>query len=232
MATLQSAIYVAEQLLQNKAILLPRVCANFLKVYSSLTKSNDQPYLNVEETTIKFSARWLLQKLVMHLKQHLSFKCIHKKYGTLLYRTGGDVLSWALGAKSSEPECSYTVHSKSDESILIEASYIINDVIHNEIDRLQNMDCEPLNLDISKFTEDIDPKLLTFINNATKSTRCRKGAVSKVETCHTKAVRRFQIFCQLIFCTNPSCPTPMHYLLADAIEILCGGSRDLIKNFE
>lgn len=86
------------------------------------------------------------------------------------------------------------------------------------------MECEPLNLDLSKFTEDIDPKLRIFVNNATKSTRCRKGAVSNVEISHT----RFQILCQLIFCTNPSCPTPMHYLLADAIEI-CGGSRDLIR---
>ena len=47
-------------------------------------------------------------------------------------------------------------------------------------------------------------------------------------TVHTKKVRRTYIYSLLLYCTNPSCSTPIHTLLTDTVEV-CGGSRKLIN---
>ena len=95
---MKSIIFVADNLIHQKAVLLLWVCQVFLDV-SKGSKSTPSPTLEVGESTVKFSSRWLLNQLISHLNQHMSYKCIHKKFGTLLYRKGGDVLvslSWAL----------------------------------------------------------------------------------------------------------------------------------------
>ena len=45
---------------------------------------------------------------------------------------------------------------------------------------------------------------------------------------HVKKVRQYFILCQLLYCTNPKQPTPIHNLLADVVEV-CGGSRQLLQ---
>ena len=88
-----------------RAVLLPEVSQLFLKEYLECTDvdSDSQEHtLENKEGTIKFTARWLLKQLKVHLKVHLhshmNSKCIHKKFGTLLYRKGGALLTswWAL----------------------------------------------------------------------------------------------------------------------------------------
>ena len=64
---------------------------------SSDSESNDI-YIVIGEGTIKFTSNGLLNHLVIYLRQHMSYMCIHKKFGTILYRKGGDLLislSWA-----------------------------------------------------------------------------------------------------------------------------------------
>ncbi len=131
---------------------------------------DDSPSMSTDECCVKFSARWLLRKLVLHLKQHLSFKCIQRKYGTLLYRTGGDLLtmlSWALGANSTQtdihPVPVPTNETTKSDRILNEASFILNDILHDEIKRLKDTENDPLNLNIDQYTNDMDPRLCTFI---------------------------------------------------------------------
>ena len=56
------------------------------------------------EGIVKFSSKWLLQQLIVQLHEHMSYKCVHKKFGTILYNKRGDLLkslSWALGSKGS-----------------------------------------------------------------------------------------------------------------------------------
>ena len=84
----------------------------------------------------------------------MSYKCIHKKFGTILYLKGGDLLvslSWALGCQGRKES-----------------------------------------------NEELDQP------------------------------RQFYILCLLVYCTNSNKPTPMHILMADAVE-MHGGSRVLIK---
>ena len=56
--------------------------------------------IEVGNTTLKYTSRWLLNQLILNLGIHLDYKCIHKKFGIMLYRRKGDILtslSWALG---------------------------------------------------------------------------------------------------------------------------------------
>ena len=89
---LQAVLYVAKELACQRAVLLPVVSQVFLDAYelTQPVESSDQLYLDVGEGTIKYSSQWLL---IVHLQQHMSYRCIHKRFGTVLFRTGGDLLT-------------------------------------------------------------------------------------------------------------------------------------------
>ena len=104
-AVLKAVLFVAEQLLQQKAVLLPWASQIFLQAYQlHRTGSIKSAELNLEvgESTVKFSSRWLLNQLIIYLNPYMSYKCVHRKFGTILYRKGGDILtslSWALWSR-------------------------------------------------------------------------------------------------------------------------------------
>ena len=61
--------------------------------------------LEVGDSTVKFSSRWMLNQLIIYLHPYMEYKCVHRKYGTMLFRRGGDLLtslSLALGALSTK----------------------------------------------------------------------------------------------------------------------------------
>ena len=100
-AKLTAVRYVANAIMSQHALLLPQVSKVFLKAYQPTTgvESND---INIDtgDGTIRFTSNWLLNQLVLYFCINMSYKCIHKKFGTILYRKGGDPLislSWALG---------------------------------------------------------------------------------------------------------------------------------------
>ena len=79
-------IMVAETIRNQKAIMLPAVTAYFK---SGMTEVCTR------------TMRWLLQQLEEAIGHHLKSACKHRKYGTILYRAGGDLLhalSSALGS--------------------------------------------------------------------------------------------------------------------------------------
>ena len=226
---MKTVIYVAERLLAQKAMLLPDICSVFLEYYSNENHSSES--IETDECMTKFSARWLLNQLIYYLKHHLCHKCVHRKFGTVVYRTGGDIigaLSWALGDRTT---CSCTNQNPNitrGGDSLAEAAYILNDIIHREIKRLKSIDCDPINFNIDDAIANVDERLVQFIERTTTSVHARAGVAAKSEESIRKKLRRFFIIDQLIFCTNPSSVSQLHLLLADTIEI-CGGSRELIK---
>ena len=253
-SVLKAVLYVAEHLLQNKALLLPQVCHVFLQEYGvphfGSIKSVDLT-LEVGESVVKFSSRWLLNQLIINLHPYMQYKCVHMKFGTVIYRKGGDLLtslSWALGALSSaesfqleenedQPTCKSHggIHDEHRAAVLTEAGHILNDLIHEEIKRSSLMAAEhtndPSSLNISKYLEDVNPLLMDFITLATRTIRERQRSRLSSDSemsKHVKKVRQYFIVCLLLFCTNPKQPTPMHNLLADVIEV-CGGSRLLLR---
>ena len=93
-AVLQAVLYVAKELANQQAVLLPVFSQVFLDTYEpnqpDESSSQVHVHLDVGEGTIKYSTQWLLNQLIAHLQQHASYKCNHKRFGTVLFRTGGD----------------------------------------------------------------------------------------------------------------------------------------------
>ena len=136
---LKAVLVVADHLLQQRAVLLPNISQVFLEEYGGPLMGAVDLILEVGDCTVKFSSQWLLHQLIICLHAYMSYKCEHRKFGTVLFRNGGNLiasLSWALGrtffSNSTLPvtPTSFTSHSN---TIIQEAPDIINDLLHNEL---------------------------------------------------------------------------------------------------
>ncbi len=151
-AVLQAVLFVANELACQRAVLLPVISQVFLDAYEPTQpdESSDQVYLDVGKGTIKYSSQWLLNQLIVYLQLHMSYKCIHNRFGTVLFRTGGDLLtslSWTLGRASVKDASQVQVILEPggapdidahQEKVLTKAGDIINNLIHAEIDQLHS----------------------------------------------------------------------------------------------
>ncbi len=82
------AITVGEGLLKQTAFLLPQVYSKFkLELDSIATKSDVQ-----KEDKNLHSHTWLRSCLSSLLQHHMAYRCAIPKYGTLIYRYGGDLV--------------------------------------------------------------------------------------------------------------------------------------------
>ena len=168
----------------------------------------------------------------------MDFKCVHKKFGTILYKRGGNLLtslSWALGANAQRQADSLYIHSKKQTThfgdTLNHSAELLNDLLHDEIRKLSTnpSTIDPSNLSVDKFLGDVDPKITSFLISATQTVREREGIRSNLQLPgKTKKLRHFFILCCLMYCTNPKQVTPLHNILAD-IVVSTAGSRQLIK---
>ena len=165
------------------------------------------------------------------------YKCIHKKFGIILYRKGIDILislSWALGSleatdyNKSEPTAKQSLSTTelSKQQVLTYAGHIINDIIHEENKKHspESWLLDPSSFSITDYIQNVDPFLIQFLEVATSTVREREH---NYKTEHAKNVRIFFITCLLQYCTNLK-PTLMHHLLSDVVEV-CGGSRQLMR---
>ena len=234
-ATLRTALHVARALQDERAMLLPEASRFFLQTYLPGNSDEAEPItLQCEEGTIKFTSKWLLKQLQLHLHRHMDYKCVHKKFGTVLFRKGGDLmisLSWALGrAGSNTTEAPYTVQSMGSNDAartLAIAGDLVNDLIHKENAKISSDDWKSgFNLDDQIGAT--DPTLWEFIRSITRSSRDRLStAAANDDTDHVKRVRRFFLLALMKFTANTQKPAFIHTLLADDVEV-CGGSRKLI----
>ena len=218
-AILSSVIFVAKHLLPQKAVLLPWACHVFLRAYGiDCTTDIKSVRVEMRECSVQFSSRWLLHQLIVYLDVYMMHKCVHMKYGTVLYRKGADILetlSWALSISHLADHWSESVKPKhhekhpNTEKILKEASTIMNNLIHEEIKKSSQVrptfDCTSLK--INEVLKNINPLLLDFLTSITNTIRERE--ISNTNE-HIKKTRLFFILCQLMFCTNPKSPTPIH----------------------
>ena len=228
---LKSVLLVSEHLLHQKAALLPHVCRVFLESYGvslgcgSSTTGIDVD-LEVGDSTVKFSSRWLLHQLITYIHPYLQYNCIHRKFGTILFCKGGDLLaslSWALGTMSYKlfqsssflltPETTGT-GAGHREKVIEEAGCILNDLIHEELQQQSHQDPSALNSD--KYMEDIHPLILQFLNSVTCTVHQRQcGLCPETQTNRQiKKVLHYFILCLFFYCTNPQQQTSFHNLLA------------------
>ena len=122
-AILHVVLAVSDHLLLEKAILLPQACKLFLDSHgvshTSSIKSVDLD-LDVGDSIIKLSSRWVLNQLMLYLNPYMECRCIHMKFGTILYRKNGNLLtslSWALGSVTCDTSISQNVNDNFEFSI-------------------------------------------------------------------------------------------------------------------
>jgi len=104
------------------------------------------------------------------------------KFGTILYCSGIYLLvslSWALSANSPTEDIMVKYIKPNDKqsdkvSVLHTAAYIVNDLIHEEIDRQSATRNDPKSFDIDGELNNINPLLLDFVNSITATVRERK----------------------------------------------------------
>ena len=236
----QVVVYVAQSLQHDRALLLSDVSRMFLESYGFELDGGaitDALYeLEGLEGTVKFSSRWLLQQLILQLHEHMSYRCVHKKFGTILYNKRGDLLkslSWALGSKGSTSSSvsAFSFNSHCNESELLDdAGKLVNTLMHKEIERASQAftsnKFNPSSFKLKESVEAINPMLWNFLCTITKSVREYSGKAVPPN----KQIMRYFVLCQLMHCTNQQFLSPLHYILADTIEMY-GGARKLIKLF-
>ena len=93
-AILATVIYVARRLQEDRALLLPHVATIFLEVYPH--SAHSEVYLELGEDHIKFTLKWLMKQLILHLHPYMHYTCVAKKLGTLLYSRTSNVLPLML----------------------------------------------------------------------------------------------------------------------------------------
>ena len=127
--------------------------------------------------------------------------------------------------------CSFSLNGPINESELLEdAGMLVNSLIHKEIEKMSQAftqsKFDPCYFKLKESVEAINPMLWSFLCTITKSVREYSGKA----TSSTKTIMRYFLLCQLMHCANRQFLSPLHYILADAIE-LYGGARKLIKLF-
>lgn len=234
-AELETVLHVAKNLQHQEAILLPTASAVFLDSYCGAGQwSSDVPVvLEMSDSTVKFSHKWLLHLLIIYLQPYMQYKCVIKKIGTLLYPRDGDPLislSWALHQQNKH-EYQYKVvqlQVQNQASTINLAGAYLNELLLNEIKILSEFQQQPKQLDIDWCISKCDPMIWDFLVRTTQSGRELSGSQQSPTYKHTKKVRRFFIYCLLMYCIQLSYKSPIHLALTDAIEV-CGGSRELIR---
>ena len=234
-AALFSAIYVGEALLKQSALLLPDVYDSFHDKVLHIIRLRDIACDGLEVKGM-VTCNWLQSQLSSLLNHHMAYRCCVKKYGTVLYRHGGDLvhaLNVCLGqARSQNHPSDYRDEVPTAENIdfqqnLSECCLVLNSKIHACIDSMVEQDVyQPHSIEdinINQFIGNLDPDVWKAVCILTQPI---KGA----DMSNIRKVRCFVCVCVLLYTTNSQCSFPLHTFLTDAIET-CGGSSRLIKLF-
>ena len=236
---LHVVLYITREFLSQRAVLLPSVSKLFRQEYDQENTASNL-YLEVNEGTITFTSKWLLGQFILYFQYHIKYKCIHRKFGTVLFHKGSDLLvslSWALGRMHENSIHDIHTHNQptNQVSVVMEAANIVNQSIHSETANMEreNLIHSPIGFNIGDLMNKTDLLLQSFLEVATRAKRDQvffECATRSQGEIHKKQLRQFFLKCMLMYCTNPRTPTPFHILLSDTIEVF-GGSRKLMRIF-
>ena len=79
------AIYIANRLFHQRALLLSQVTRYFLQVYGAdPLASMYELEIDTGESIIQYSSHWLLGHLMVNIGIHMKYKCVHNRIGIVL----------------------------------------------------------------------------------------------------------------------------------------------------
>jgi len=146
---------------------------------------------------------FILSHLTATLQHHIQYSCPIRKFGTLLFRPGSNLIKPLTQAlwKLRNNQQKHTPNSISGHYAVLDdlnhraCSHILS---QNRKDNFELSDTSIKNL-----IAEIDPTLWEAICTLTMSPAEKKeSATITSRTEHTKLMRRFYIFCCMMFCIN------------------------------
>ena len=100
-------------------------------------------YLEVRDGTIKFTGKWLMNQLIVHLQPYMGYKCIVPCLGTLLYPRNGDLMKSLTLALYQSPYSDASLNKEqlgrsestqhNPAAVLQEAGNVLNDLLLQEV---------------------------------------------------------------------------------------------------
>ena len=161
-----SGIHVGEALLKHNALLHPDVYDIFLDKLTEITRVCSIVLEDVKSTA---SPSWLRSQLSTLLEHHMAYRCSVKKYGTVLYRYGGDLvhaLNVSLGQARSQsqkvPAMGESDSCTINQTSLSETCNSLSAKCHACIQKMIKEDTtNPHTIeDIDKFIDTLDPDII------------------------------------------------------------------------
>ena len=213
-----TAIHVAQELHGNRALTLRSAHNWFVAQVDTLL-----PMTNLHSPENLGTPRRLLGQLSTTLMHHMSYTCVVKKHGIIIYRQGRELesLSHALFSASASSR-SVT------EPDTVKACKKINGKIHQLI-KTSKADSSLTSFDMTEMIQGIDPILWDAVCLLTQ-TASEKAGRSDRENSIVVSTRRLFILHQLMFCIDNRCSMPFHMINADLIDC-CSGSTELMRIF-
>lgn len=173
-----SAVLVGETLLKQNAILLPEVFDYCERVFNDVSTS--QGIARNQNLHDIVSSNWLLSQLSAVLEQHMAYRCSVKRYGTVFYRYGGDLLhalNVSLGqtrVKSNSQQPSQNESDAQFQKILPDVCLTLNSKCHATIQKMiteNRINSHAIeNIDIEKCISELDPDLWNAVCLTTQPT--------------------------------------------------------------
>ena len=197
-----TVIYVGEELLQRKVILLPVVHDSGC-FHEILTEGDLQ---GIEKTSV--TSLWVLSNLTSDMQQHLVFSYKTCKYGTVLYRPNTDLhpilqqALWKLHQYELQPNKVQPDQPQNPPSNALAMDKVLDDLNVKVQDQYRSFlakDAEFITdynkTDIDKLIDQINPEIRKAICMLTRSVSERRGTSKSLtnpasSTNHIKKVRR------------------------------------------
>ena len=226
-----TAVHVGETLLKQNALLLPDVYDYFLNKLKTITKQCK--VIIDQDINLIASSSWLRSQLPSLFEYHIAYRCPVKKYGTVLYQYGGDLLhalSVSLGQARHQSHKGLAEREDNSEfdTSLSEVCLTLNSKLHALAGRMIREDAANPHkieeVDVDKFIDKLDPKLWKAVSLLTQPAFSSRACGAN-KTSSVRKIRQFFCICILLFVTNHQCSFPLHTLIADAIETCRGSSN-------
>ena len=191
-ATKSVAITLGKALLKQTAMLLPQVYTMFVERLTTVIENNGISTTKQDHP----SQSWLRSQLSSLLEHHMTYRCSVRKYGTLLYRYGGDLVH-ALTVSLATSTGSDNTEDEGHRERLTQVCRSLNNKCHAQINKMIQEDSNSPHrieqFEIDKFIDTLDPDIWEAICFLTQP------ASKKDLTTHVRKVRRVFVTCILFF---------------------------------
>ena len=152
--------------------------------FSQNYTSTSQRHSDIKPELSTPTQRWLLANLCNLFGSTLQIECRHKKYGSVVYRSGCDLLkavSPALG-KLSQNKKQGLVNDDNRSIVIHKVGQYINKKLHKQSKHLVRKYQQPsslVNFSLEEYKQEVDIDFFDFVSTLTSTTRIQQTTTTK-----------------------------------------------------